>query len=300
MTHYKGYLSVLAHTKRIAVFDDNTLVLQTQQNLLELFESYNCYSATDITEGHLSSILARARIDAVIIESSDPVEVVRLCQHIIHFDWKIALIVIVPEGVAPALYREANAIADTMICRPHNEEALIQKMVTALAAKQTMAQLSLSLGLESLLADTGDIETFKRTFEGNILLLCEGLQDRAQRLEDGELSSELFKDIAQDMEKISKIFAHHHYTSHVAKIFDDFALYLQTFNFNTIDISTIEGFNYLTRIVEDITVYVKDFFINRIFSDVYVFEHSLENSIEFMKNTLEKHEETQSKLEFFE
>ena len=297
---YRGYLSVLAHTKKVVVFDDSTATLKTHPHLLELFESYNCYSVNDITDTHLSTILTRARIDVVIIESADPAEVVRLSQHITRLDWRIALIVIVPEGAEPSLYREANSIADTMICRPLTEETLIQKMVTALAAKQTMTQLSLSLGLESLLADHGDIETFKRTFEGNILLLCDVLQDQAQRLENGELSPELFNEVADDMEKIAKIFGHHHYTGHVAKTFDNFALYLRNFNFNTIDISTIEGFNYLTRIVEDITTYVKDFFVNRIFSDVYVFEHSLENSIEFMKNTLEKREDTQSEMEFFE
>lgn len=297
---YKGYLGVLAHKKRIVIFDDNTVILKTQPNILNAFETYNCYAANDITDAHITSILTQAKVDVIIIESADPAEVVRICRHITQFDWSIALIVIIPEGALVPEYREANVIADTMICRPLNDEILIQKIVTALAAKQTMIQLSLSLGLESLLDDQEDIETFKRTFEGNILLLCETLQDRAQRLEYGELSHQIFSEIADDMDKISQIFGHHHYTRHVAKIFDNLSSYLRTYDFSNVDISTLEGFNYLTRIVEDIIVYVKDFFINRIFSDVYIFEHSLENSIEFMKNCLEKREDDESEMEFFD
>ncbi|MDD5051282.1 MAG: hypothetical protein PHO27_00960 [Sulfuricurvum sp.] len=299
-TAYNGYLQVLAHKKRILVFDDDTVVLRMHPEFLEAFDTYNCYSATETTDTHLISILTVGKIDAVIIESANPSDTLRICRHINQYDWKIALVVIVPDGALVPEYRESNAIVDTMLCRPFEQSVLIKKMVTALAAKQAMMQLSHSLGLESLLNDQGDIETFKNTFEGNILLICETLKNHAQRLENGELSPELFKDIANSVEKISQIFSHHHYTKHVAKIFDNLALYLEQYDFSNTNISVLEGFDFLTKVVEDIIVYMKDFFINRIFSDVYVFEHSLDNSIEFMKNHLESRADTQSEMEFFE
>ncbi|MFA6143597.1 MAG: response regulator [Sulfurimonas sp.] len=298
--HYKGCLGVLAHKKHIAVFDDNTTILKTYPKLLEAFNTFNCYAVNDATDEHLTSILTTGNIDAVIIESRDAVEVIRLCKHILRFDWKIAIVVIVPEEALIPSFRPANAIVDTILCRPITEEMLVQKMVTALAAKQTIIQLSLSLGLESLLLDQGDIETFKRTFEGNILLLCETLYDYEQRLKSGELSPVFFGELADVMEKIAKIFEHHHYTSHIAKIFDRLALYLRSYNFEMVDFTTLEGFDYLTDIVNDIIFYMKNFFVNRIFTDVYVFEHSLENSIQFMKNRLENKEDTQSEMEFFD
>lgn len=297
--HYRGYLGALAYKKRILVFDDNTIMLRDHSDILEAFEIYNCYAASTISEDHLGSILTSWKPDVVVIESSDPAETIRLCRHITRYDWKIALVVIVPEDSIAPDYREANALTDTMICRPASHEVLLRKIVTALAAKQTMIQLSHSLALDNLLNDTSDIETFKITFEGHILVLCESLALLSERLKNGELSSELFNEIADSMDAISRIFGHHHYTQHVSAIFDHLSEYLRHFNFDTIDIATLEGFDYLVNIVDDIIHYVRNFFVNRIFSDVYIFEHSLKNSIEFMKNRLENREDTTSALEFF-
>lgn len=296
---YTGFLGVLAYKKRILIFDDNTVILQTQPDVLEAFELYNSYAANNLAEEHLSSILTTWKPDAVIIESNNPEEVIRLCTHISQADWKIAIIVIVPDSSNILAYRAANAIADTMLCRPCTNEAVVQKIVTALAAKQSMIQLSLSLDLENLLNDSSDLETLKVTFEGNILLLCESLHNLSIRLKDGELSPALFNEIADAMDAIAQIFAHSHYTHHVSRIFKNLGDYLRHFNFDSIDISTLEGFDYLINIVDDITLYVKNFFVNRLFSDVYIFEHSLENSIVFMKNRLENREDTLSDLEFF-
>lgn len=297
--HYRGCLGALAYKKKILVFDDDTVILRNHPDLLEPFEIYNCYAAESTSEEHLSAVLTSWRPDVVVIESADPSHTIRLCHAITQFDWKIALVVVVPEGSVVPDYREANALTDTMLCRPASHDILMRKIVTAMAAKQTLIQLSHSLNLENLLSDTGDIETFKITFEGHILVLCESLSELSHRLKDGELSKELFGELSDAMEAISQIFAHHLYTRHVSVIFEDLGHYLRDFNFDTIDISTLEGFDYLVSIVDDIIHYVRNFFVNRIFSDVYVFEHSLKNSIEFMKNRLENREDDTSALEFF-
>lgn len=296
---YLGFLEVLAHKKRILVFDDNSVVLRTQPELLEAFELFNVFAVSKNNREHLSSLLTAWKPDVILVESSEAQEVVELCEEVAATDWKIAIVVVVPDDADVASYRAANAYADTMLCRPCTHTHLLQKLVTAMAAKQSMIQLSHSLNLETLLKDKGDIESFKITFEGNILVLCESLEDLSNRLKTGELGEDLFEELAAFMDAISKIFAHHHYTSHVAKIFDNLALYLRQFNFDSIDIEDIEGFDYLVNIIDDIIFYVKNFFVNRVYSDVYVFEHSLENSIEFMKNRLSHNEDILSDLEFF-
>jgi hypothetical protein len=61
-----------------------------------------------------------------------------------------------------------------------------------------------------------------------------------------------------------------------------------------------EGFIYLARIAEDIKMYIEEYFIARQFSDVYIFEDSLLNSIEFMERSFENvEEEDLSEVEFF-
>jgi hypothetical protein len=42
-----------------------------------------------------------------------------------------------------------------------------------------------------------------------------------------------------------------------------------------------------------------DMFVDRIFKDVYIFEYSLHNNYEFMKNKLSGNSEDESELEFF-
>jgi hypothetical protein len=75
--------------------------------------------------------------------------------------------------------------------------------------------------------------------------------------------------------------------------------FLRMYDFEDVDLSTLEGFDYLVEITKDIHNYLESFFIKRIFSDVYVFEHSLHDSILFMIRRLTKSQNTKSDVEFF-
>ena len=73
-------------------------------------------------------------------------------------------------------------------------------------------------------------------------------------------------------------------------------------NIETIEIENLEGFEYLSRIIEDISTYLFEYFVSRVFVDVYLFEDSLKNSIQFMKDRLRTKDTSNdaSELSFFD
>jgi hypothetical protein len=99
--------------------------------------------------------------------------------------------------------------------------------------------------------------------------------------------------------EVHEIFSIHNYTKKVAPIFKDFSNYLKNLDLKNIKMENLEAFNYLTDILVDINVYLKNYFIDRTFQDVYIFKDSLQNNIDFLKSKLEGVEEDKSELEFF-
>ena len=65
--------------------------------------------------------------------------------------------------------------------------------------------------------------------------------------------------------------------------------------------ASLHGFNHLSAIIEDTNANLMDMFVDRIFKDVYVFEHSLRSNIKFMENVLTPNVNLsdESELEFF-
>ncbi len=84
-------------------------------------------------------------------------------------------------------------------------------------------------------------------------------------------------------------------------VFTDLAYYLKSLDIQKIKIENIEGFVYLARIIDDIQNYLFEYFVSRIFVDVYVFQDSLKNSIKFMQDRLQTADTSHddSELNFF-
>ena len=69
---------------------------------------------------------------------------------------------------------------------------------------------------------------------------------------------------------------------------------------SSISAENYDAFDYLTTIVEDITIYLDELFVYKLFKDVHVFEDSLENNIKYFEDSLcNKVEEDDDNLEFF-
>ena len=142
-------------------------------------------------------------------------------------------------------------------------------------------------------------EEFLDTYEGEIMFVCEDLGDFVDAIDKKMIDRELLTEIAQKAEEVADVFLSSTYTQHVAPIFLELANFLHAFNVEAYD-TKHEGYVYLARIVEDIKMYIDEYFVQRQFTDVYIFEDSLLNSIQFMERAFTGEvEEELSKVEFF-
>jgi len=142
-------------------------------------------------------------------------------------------------------------------------------------------------------------EEFLDTYEGEIMFVCEDLGDFVDAIDKKMIDRALLNEISQKVEEVSEVFLSSTYTQHVAPIFLELANFLKVCEVENYSVEH-EGYIYLARIVEDMKMYVDEYFVQRQFSDVYVFQDSLKNSIEFMERAFAgEKEEDLSEVEFF-
>lgn len=145
-----------------------------------------------------------------------------------------------------------------------------------------------------------ELDEFFDMYEGSSLFIVDELIELNNSLKSGELSVELLQDISAKIDEIANIFESNKEISDVANIFKSLATYLKDLDLATIEPKSLHAFNYLCAIIDDTNTNLMDMFVDRLFKDVYIFEHSLENNIKFMKNALSSvNEDDESELEFF-
>ncbi len=294
---YKNFLSLLAKTRNLLVYDDG-LLLKEHKSTLDLFESYRYNNINEISIEGVSHMLVSMNIDMVLIYSETPKNVLEICNEITKYDPNIVITVILEERETLTCKHIMN-LADTILSMPFEPEDLCRKLSIALAAKLMIYEMSHTLNTHKKFMDDTGIESYLDTYTEEIKIISERFSGLIQRLQSGELGSTFFYEIAEELELVSKIFGYHHYTAHLTPIFDEMSGFLRSYSFEDVDLSTLEGFDFLVEIIKDIQNYLENFFIKRIFSDVYVFEHSLQDTIQFMVNHLYSRKESPSDLEFF-
>ena len=191
---------------------------------------------------------------------------------------------------------------DISISYPIEEDMFQKKMFTLLSrgyALNSIGRREIILKSERVTEDSMD--NFFDTYEGSALFLSDDLMEIVKNLNDGNLSHQFFVNIAQKLDEVADIFSKIEQTDSVTVIYEDLASYLRNLDLEKIEPENLAGFTYLSEILSDVSIYLMDMFVDRIFKDVYVFEHSLKNNIEFMENKLKgKNEnEDESELEFF-
>jgi cobalamin biosynthesis Co2+ chelatase CbiK len=294
--NYQNFISLLAKTRHLLVYDDG-LLLKNHKDILDSFEGYRYNNLNDTAISHLSNILVSIKVDMALIYAKDYEKVLHLCKEIQKYDKNIVITVIFSNE--NKLSWEIANIADTVIYEPFEAKNLHKKISLALSAKLMLYEMTHTINTHKKFLDETGIEEFLDAYEEDVTILIVTLSALIERLECGELSHEFFCEIADEIEKVGKIFTYHHYTAHVSMIFDEMAAFLRMYSFDDVELSALEGFDYLTEILKDMRSYLENFFVKRIFSDVYVFEHSLQDSIGFMINRLSNREDTKSELEFF-
>lgn len=209
---------------------------------------------------------------------------------------------VIEDELFKSLMSSLNTIASLSIL-PIREELFINKIFNVLSIKETNKILKSKekiLNKHKQYEVTNDINEFLDKYNGNIMFLNDDLNENFKRLKDLEISSELFHDIASNILKLGTIFKQNKIFYHWSNIVIDLGNFLSTLDLEKIEPSSYMAFDYLTTIVEDITIYLDELCIYRLFKDVRLFEDSLENNIKFFEDCLiAKVDENDDNLEFF-
>jgi len=250
----------------------------------------------------MDSILSKRHIDIVIFDVEDDNSLVEdFFQAIKAFNDEImTLLIFEPKG-SEKLFSVLPLI-DVLVLHPIDNDIFQKKLFTLLSrsyALNSIGRREIILKHQNVTEDS--IEKFFDTYEGSALFLADDLVEIVKNLNDGNISHQFFLNIANRLDEIANIFAKAKQTNSVTHIYEHLASFLRDLDLEKIEPKNLTGFTYLSEILNDVSFYLLDMFVDRIFRDVYVFEHSLKNNIEFMENRLSGNtqDEDKSELEFF-
>ena len=286
----QGYNILLLSDKNIEYFD----------NISADFDSANQRNLTQIELDNLTFTLMNNNIDIVLLDFTQSNDLLdSFCESILSYNERIVLLGIVKDDI-----KSLSDIKkmDEFILESFTLEELKDKIFKILSIYYTVKSISrrdvnIGTGSSEL---SSDLDEFFDMYEGSSLFIVDELMEMSQALHSGELSPKLISNIADKILEIAHIFNSNEEIKDVYPIFNDFAKFLNGLDLGTIEPSSLHAFDYLAAIIDDTNTNLMDMFVDRLFKDVYIFEHSLENNIKFMKNALTPDTNNdESELEFF-
>jgi hypothetical protein len=184
---------------------------------------------------------------------------------------------------------------------PLSLENLINKIVVTLSNHHNLNPLKEIKKVGS--KEGKNIDQFLDNYQGMMLFLKEDLMEYDTRIKSGDLSKELIEHIYKSLIQMSNIFEKEDYIARVSPIFKEFAKFLSELKIEDIPLTKLDGFEFLSMIINDLSVYLEEMFISRVFSDVHIFEDSLSNNIIYFKKSISKISENNTEddgdLDFF-
>lgn len=295
--NYNSYLQFLAA-------EYNILYLGGSDN--EKYNSISSYfmtsSKVDINKEILdkfTSTLSKRHINFVIIDVEDNDElVIEFYEVIKKFNEDILVMLVFNPKEYKKLF-EIVPLVDITVSYPVDMQIFYKRIFVILSTSYAMK----SIGKRELIVKKKDVkedvvESFFDIYEGSTIFISDDLLSMVNSLNAGNLSHVFFINISEKLDEVAYIFSKIDQTSSVSPIFTAFAVFLRELDLNSIEPNNLKAFNYLPYILTDISAYLLSMFVDRIFTDVYIFEDSLQNNIQFMKNSLNGNEDD-CKLEFF-
>ena len=297
---YSNYLQFLASEYNILYIGKNSKII---------YDSISGYFASsskiDLNEEMLEkihSVLTKNHINIVIFDVQENNPLVNdFFQAVKAFNDEVMTLLIFEPKEYTTLF-EIVPFVDINVTYPIEQKLFHKKLFTLLSRPYTLNSIGrreIILKQENVTEDS--TEKFFDTYEGSALFLADELMDIVKNLNDGNLSHQFFINIAKRLDAVGDIFSKAQQMNSVVTIYKNLASYLRSLDLENIEPINLSGFTYLSEILSDVSIYLMDMFVDRIFKDVYVFEHSLQNNIEFMENTFagKNEDEDESELEFF-
>ncbi len=146
------------------------------------------------------------------------------------------------------------------------------------------------------------IDEFLDKYSGSIMFINDDLNENLEKLKDLDISKETFKSLSTNLTQLALVFQKDKKLEHISELFLEFGQFLEHLDFEMIEPANYSAFDLLTTIIEDLRMYINNMFVSKILKDVYIFEDSMQNNINYFEAKLfgfEIDEDDDEDLEFF-
>lgn len=274
--------------------DKNILLLGNDDlshldNIFKLFHNCLKQEATPFTVKNLNTTISQNNINVLIINSQTYTkEIYEVLLSIIEYEELCIFFCVNNEQFSEDLINISNSSFSQNI----DEIKLRHKLYLA------MQNRILSIDKKEHNIE----ETYVDSYEIEIIFIRDELLFISNKIDNGDISENIYLRICQCVNRINRLFENYLiYSKKIKNSMLFFAEILQKVEYTKISISNVESFDYLARIVEDIAVFLDNYFIKRKFVDLYIVEDSMENSLNFLKDSFENTKKSDSSsLEFFD
>jgi hypothetical protein len=298
--HYSQYLPFLAQSYNILLLSNKNY--EVYDNIKPLFKSAIQRNTHTTELNNITLTLMNNKIDIVILDTTEDVcGAKKFLDTIQNYNDRIVVINIINKSITEDIINliissNCNIIFDTF-----TSEELNGKLVQIMGLFYTIISIGRrEVNLKSGSSNVNLLTNFLDFYEGTSIFIVDDLIELNQKLKAGELSIELLTDIGNKIFEIANIFEKNSIFISVVPIFKSLSDFLIKLEFDTIPPKGLKAFDYLGYIIDDLNKSIMDIFVDRIFQDVYLFEASLQNNIEFMKNNLFLDMDRDSKVDFFD
>jgi len=275
------------------IVKDKNLLLYSDDNLEHLdivfhkFKNVLIEEVNEFTITNLNTTISKSSIDIIIVNSK-------------HFTNEIYITLL-----------EIIEYEELVIFVCHNQDNKISEDLINLSTSTFTNTISLNLFSHKLYSTmqnkimnintkSNEVEeTYVDSFEIEIIFIRDELFYISGQIDKGNTTKNIFLRILQSINRINRILDNYIiYSKKIKNSMEYFSTMLSNVNVNTL---TVESFNYLSRIIEDIASFLNNYFIKRTFNDLYIVEDSMENSLKFLEISFKQqtNNEDGSSLEFF-
>ena len=278
------------------IVKDKNLLLYSENNLEHLRAVFNMFNnvlveeATEFTIQNLNTTISKNSIDIIIVNSKEfKIEIYETLLDIINYE---ELYIFLCHNQEDTISEDLINLSNSTFTNKISEDLFSHKLYTS------MQNRILNVDKTNLEVE----ETYVDSFEIEIIFIRDELLYVSKRIDNGDISKNVFLRITQSINRINHIFENYLiYSEKIKKSMIYLSRLLSNTNLDNIDEKNLESFDHLSRIIEDIATFLDNYFIKRSFNDLYVVEDSLANSLKFLKISFEQNsnKEDGSSLEFF-
>lgn len=300
MKNHSHYLKFLAQNYSVLLLSNKNY--PSYEKLQPYFANSTQRNLSQAQLDEIDITLLKHKIDFVILDATDDAaQAKRFYKAMINYSSRLIIISIVNRNISEEMLDLIEA-SDQIIFDTYNYKQLEERLVQTLSVFYAILSISRrDIKIHNGSSDINTLGSFLDLYEGSSLFIIDELVELNQRLKAGELSKELLDAIGKKCFEIADIFSKHTFSRTASASFKELGDFLVHMHLESVKPSGLKAFDYLYEIINDLNKTLMDIFVDRIIHDVHIFEHSLENNIEFLKiNLFPEETKDTSELDFFE